>query len=289
MSNIGVSVQNLKLNLNGQQLLSIHEIKCFPKECLCLVGANGSGKSLLLESLCGIYHNGKSVQYFRKNGDIIKYLSPRRIRIGAMLQRFSLWPRVKMSELIKLVESFSGKQFSKNDFILSIKDRLYKNLSVGEKQFLYFWLITNSASDIWIFDEPTMGMDACNYSLVMKTLRSRNLAAICAFHNFRDVLTVADKCYFICHGTAIPLNVISSEDLSRTALVKIIKTDSEDNTRCSSQCISSKHIEIESENDVELMNREIIPLVEAETDIENISINLIISKNVYVDYRKEDF
>jgi len=263
MSTIGIEALNMSLFLKGYQALNVPNICCNPGETVCLVGANGSGKSLLLECMCGLYKYNGNVNYFSMTKMEKKFLNKHTVRIGAMLQRFNLWVYARVWEIIDIMEAINKREIEKDEFIQSIMKRKYGHLSVGEKQYLFFSIVINSQADIYMFDEPTMGLDSFLYENVLNKIRKNSKSKLIAMHNFADVLRCGNKCYFICKGVPIVLNVIQLNDLSQKAIIELVSTDDgkNDTREIMEKVVLSKSIELEDSRSVELMTREFIPFL----------------------------
>lgn len=258
---IGFEFTNMTLSLNHLRILSVPSLLCNPGETICLVGANGSGKSLVLECLCGLYEYKGKIDYFRVIKKTKTHLSLDTVRIGTMLQRVGFWPLARVHEIIDIMETINGREIEKDDFLQKIMKRKFKDLSVGERQYLLFTITINSKADIYVFDEPTMGLDAFLYEKVLNKIKNNNKSALITLHNFADVLSCADRCYFVCGGILIPLNIILKNGLNRNAVIELVRNNGHDVDAAKRDIILTKSFEVEDSRSVELMNREFIPLI----------------------------
>lgn len=260
MNNAGIESRNLTLNLNGCNSLIIPHFLCLPSETVCIVGANGSGKSLLLECLCGLYRYRGIIEYFQTPNNLKREkLSLSNLKISAMLQRFNLWESARVSEIISVIEAIANSSFEKDDFLADITNRKFRNLSVGEKQYLLFTLFFSFPSNIYIFDEPAMGLDATLYKKVLAKVKNNKKTQIVVLHNFADVLACADKCYFMCKGYSINLTILKTDTISSDATVELFRTNG--SMTNNKDLLFSKDIKIEDSRSAELLNGEIMPFV----------------------------
>lgn len=275
---IGISVQNLDLRINGNRMLWIRKLECRVGETLCVVGANGAGKSLFLEALCGNFDIGRSVVFFEeKDGERLP-ISINQVRIGAVLQRMSFWPLARISELIHLVEKISGREIQHTDFLQRISNTTYKNLSTGEKQYFHFCLFANSETDLLFLDEPRMGLDACIDEIVLNWLSNSSQTKVMTLHNFADVLTFSDCCLFICNGIGIPMKINTIDSIQRQAIIKLRRGNDND-------ILLSKQIELDTPMSVARINSRLIPLFkEFDGDFDNLILEINISRGLYEEY-----
>jgi ABC-type multidrug transport system ATPase subunit len=282
---VGLEVRNLGLKLRGESLLSITHFDCLPGELVCVLGPNGCGKSLFLESLCGNYvFTGDAQFYNEPAGHLGKTHVPMdRVRIAALVQRMNLWPRARVGELLTLAERIEGRTRPWPEALCRIKNRAYKNLSTGERQLLYFAFIQDLQVDVLILDEPTMGLDAENDEFVIDTIVNTKASRIVAIHSFRDVLRLADRCYFMCRGDVIPLSISLTDKLERMAVLEaIVPHDVPTNKN---QYGFSYQIEVTSEDHVNRVARQLIMLgKELGNHRSNVRLELKVPRGVYEEY-----
>jgi ABC-type multidrug transport system ATPase subunit len=287
MAGCSVHVTDLSLRLCNQQLLSIREIECPAGQCTCIVGANGAGKSVFLETLCGHYPYDGVIR-FQATGEDERPLCgvDWQPRIGALLQRMNLWPRARVWEILKIVEAKRLKEIQRDAVLRHMEPLIYRNLSSGERQYLFFSLYRDAAVDVLVLDEPLMGLDAVNDEIVLRELSRTDRTSILSFHDFRHVLALADRCYFLCRGSIFPLHLVPLSTLNRQISVEAYATAGSPGAD-GEVCLLSQRFEVERDSHVELLNRDLIPLIDGLSKTQrNYYLKLGIPKELYEDYRK---
>ncbi len=192
-------------------------------EILGFAGLMGAGRTEVARALYGadprqsgdIYLNGKKVKIKTpeqavKNG--ICYLSEDRKRYGLMLDK-----SVTENTVIASVDDFitaglisdSKMKSSSAEYNEKLRtktpsmDQLLKNLSGGNQQKVIIarWLMKNS--DIFIFDEPTRGIDVGAKSEIyhlMEDLAAQGKSIIMISSELAEVLRMSDRVLVMCEG-----------------------------------------------------------------------------------------
>lgn len=208
--NAGKEVKNVSFTLRKGEILGF-------------AGLMGAGRTEVARALYGadpkqtgeIYLNGKKVKIRTpeqavKNG--ICYLSEDRKRFGLMLDK-----SVTENTVIASVDDFiaagiinDGKMKTSsaeyNDKLRTktpSMDQLLKNLSGGNQQKVIIarWLMKNS--DIFIFDEPTRGIDVGAKSEIyhlMEELVEQGKSIIMISSELPEVLRMSDRVLVMCEG-----------------------------------------------------------------------------------------
>ena len=163
-------LENINFSLNENSVISI-------------LGANGSGKSTFLKSLMGIkkysgdiYHDGKNLNDFnsKQRAQTFSYV-PQHINIPF---EFSVLDIVLMG---RFHESSFGLSYTKNDYLkakdalhkvgaLKFENRIFKDLSGGEKQLVFLARALAANSKIIVLDEPTTGLDLGNQMKILELM-----------------------------------------------------------------------------------------------------------------------
>lgn len=216
-------------------------------EVLCILGANGVGKSTLFKSILGLLPMQKGELCVQ--GESIRN-----------------WSRAKVAQSIGYVPQTSNPPFSYTvmDVVLmgrtaylkpyqspgeedeeiagSVIDRLginklmsrrYLELSGGEKQLVLIARALAQLPQILIMDEPTTGLDFGNQQLVLEQvhlLAKQGLAVVMSSHFPDHAFLYADKALLLkdgmVHALGSPQNVITETNLYELYAVqaKIIDT-----------------------------------------------------------------
>lgn len=203
-------------------------------EVLCILGANGVGKTTLFKSILGLIpmHEGE-------------------VRIKG--ESIASWPRAKVAQAIGYVPQISNPPFSYTvmDVVLMgrtaylkpyqspgdedekiaasaierleieyLTDRRYLELSGGEQQLVLIARALTQLPEILIMDEPTTGLDFGNQQLVLEQihiLAKEGLAVIMSSHFPDHAFLYADKALMLkegsVHAFGKPNEVITEKSL----------------------------------------------------------------------------
>jgi ABC-type lipoprotein export system ATPase subunit len=151
-------------------------------DCIAIVGASGSGKSSLVNLLCGIDYpstgtvlwNGRPV---RRQAEWARL---RRNSIGVVFQEFNLIPTLTALENVELAlfgRGMSGKRRLARASILldrvGLEPRMHSRvttLSGGERQRVAIARAMANEPTLLLADEPTGSLDSVNAALVAELL-----------------------------------------------------------------------------------------------------------------------
>ena len=194
---------------------------------ISIVGSNGSGKTSLLNILCGsisldsgdVLIDGKSI---RKQKDFQRYAS-----IGRVYQNPALGtcPNLTMLENLSLADN-KGKKFGlgfgvnkkRVDFYreqlsglgLGLEDKLnvkMGSLSGGQRQAVALLMATMTPLKFLILDEHTAALDPKTAETIMvltgKVVKEKNLTALMVTHNLRYALEYGDRLLMLARGKIV--------------------------------------------------------------------------------------
>lgn len=218
---VGISVPNL-----------VHDIDLFVRrgEVLGFSGLVGSGRTETAKAIFGelkksggtIYKSGKELVIRNPNDAIsagIGLLTENRKEEGLFLSKAVSWNVVSASVEKLKKHGFLNKKIERdlvNEYVQKLRiklpgiDRAVKYLSGGNQQKVVFakWLC--AGSDVYIFDEPTRGIDVGAKTEVYKlinTLAEQGNAIIVISSELPEVLGVCDRIAVFHEGTiAVTLN-----------------------------------------------------------------------------------
>ena len=171
-------------------------------EYACLIGQTGTGKTTILEAICGL-KNVRSGR-FELDGKDITFLKPAERKIGFVPQDGALFETMTVSENIafalKIRKWSKADRAKRADELLSIGhllDRKPTNLSGGEKQRVALGRALSFYPAIVCLDEPMSALDDQTkrslYSLIEDIKKEVTFTALHITHNIEEVEHLADK------------------------------------------------------------------------------------------------
>lgn len=196
-------------------------------EFVSIVGSNGSGKTSLLNIICGsidVDHGSIILD----NKDITKEPEYKRMyRIGRVYQNPAMGtcPSMNIIENLALAENknkaFDLKRLINKNRIdyyrtelkklgLGLEDKIYVpvgSLSGGQRQAISLLMTTLSKIDFLILDEHTAALDPKTADIIMeltdKLVKENNLTSIMVTHNLRYAVEYGNRLIMMHQGEAI--------------------------------------------------------------------------------------
>ncbi|MGW8391653.1 ATP-binding cassette domain-containing protein [Pseudoduganella sp. HUAS MS19] len=128
-------------------------------ERVAVVGPNGSGKTILLETLLGLRTPGSGkVQLAIGDPRDAKV----RQQLGGLLQSADLPGQMRVSEIMALHETVYARTEPAVTRALGMEElrsKLWQQLSRGQKQRVMLWLALSHVPQLALLDEPSLGLD----------------------------------------------------------------------------------------------------------------------------------
>ena len=211
-----IEVKNLTKGFNDTMVLNNINFKLFEGESLAIIGASGSGKSVLLKNIIGLLTPDKgSIKINGLEMVNLKRSAKEKILLdlgitfqhGALFDSLQNWENIvfKIRNKEKLSDN-DGKKLA-----LSIIERLDLNseiltlypseISGGMQKRVAIARAICGDPKVLLFDEPTSGLDPVTGSLIDKLIKTAvktvGGSAITITHDMASVCQIADKVILI--------------------------------------------------------------------------------------------
>jgi ABC-type lipoprotein export system ATPase subunit len=179
-----IALRGVSRNHDGGAISALKnvDLEIVSGDCVAIVGASGSGKSSLVNLLCGIdYPSAGSVLW---NGQPVRsqaeWARLRRTSIGIVFQEFNLIPTLTAIENVELAlfgrSLSSARRLARASILLDrvgLEHRMHNRvttLSGGERQRVAIARALANEPRLLLADEPTGSLDSVNAALVAELL-----------------------------------------------------------------------------------------------------------------------
>lgn len=204
-------------------------------ECICILGANGAGKSSTLNALMGIVPASSGTITFAGE-DITRRPIEARVRGGLALspEGRRIFARLTVEENLRLAAAgLSGDAYREGlENGLRLFPALQKKLktgasflSGGQQQQLAIARALMRRPKLLMLDEPSLGLDPILTSTVFETIgqlhRDEQLAIVLVEQNAERALPLADRAYVLTTGSVVmegPVDVLPLAEIEEAYL-----------------------------------------------------------------------
>ena len=213
---IVIKVENLTKSFHGNNILRDINFDLYEGESLAIIGASGSGKSVLLKNIIGLLkpdsgsikiNDIETINLSRSKRENLILDLGITFQHGALFDSLKIWENVifKIQRLKKLSDK-DGKKLAldiiKNLGLGSeVLDLYPSEISGGMQKRVAIARAICSKPKILLFDEPTSGLDPLTGSviddLILDSVRSLGASAITITHDMASVSKIADKVILI--------------------------------------------------------------------------------------------
>jgi ABC-2 type transport system ATP-binding protein len=182
-------------------------------EIFGFLGPNGAGKTTTIEIVEG-YKVAGSGRATVLGLDPRRDHYPLRERIGIMLQETSLYPDLKVGELLRLFASYYRNPVNPDALLEMIgleekRGALIRELSGGQKQRVVFVLALINDPELLFLDEPTAGLDPQSRRAIWEWIalaRGKGKTVFLTTHYIDEAEWLCDRVAIIDHGKIIALD-----------------------------------------------------------------------------------
>ncbi len=229
-----LSVENLRVSYGAIKALYGITFQVGEGEIVCIIGANGAGKSTTLRAISRMIpvERGSRMRYMEK--DLLKYPADRvvsELGISHVPEGRRLFGNLTVMENLKFatfarrdakgIEQDLGRVFALFPRLAERKTQKAETLSGGEQQMLAVGRALMSGRKMMLLDEPSMGLAPVLMMTMFKALKEINMegtAILLVEQNARMALQFAQRGYVLENGTLVLQG--RSEDLLTNPDVK---------------------------------------------------------------------
>ena len=200
-----VEISHISKTLRGAKVLDDVSLTLEGGNIYGLVGENGSGKTMLMRTVCGLVRPDRGSVTF--DGQDRKTAKP---VLGVMIENTALYPDLTGMENLGLFASIlriadkNAQAEAMERVGLDPKDRwTYRKYSLGMKQRLLLAQAIMEKPQVLLLDEPTNAIDAEGVALTHEIMRQeadRGAVVLLASHISADIHDLCCKVYRMDRG-----------------------------------------------------------------------------------------
>ncbi len=216
-----IKVQNLYKEFDGRNVLNNINIEFKPGECSLIIGASGSGKTVLLKNLVGLYEPEKGDIWYDNNNFTRMPLSQKKIfrkEMGMLFQQSALFDFATVEENIifpmnfftdwSLEEKLERANFCLKRVNLENANKLYPSQISGGMQKRVGIARAIALNPKYLFcDEPNSGLDPTTSividHLIKEITQEYNITTVINTHDMNSVMEIGEHIGFIHKGELI--------------------------------------------------------------------------------------
>ena len=203
-----IEVKNLNKSFKENQILENVNITFSEGKIYGLAGRNGSGKSVFLKIITGLYIKDSGTILY--NSKEINFYKEFPCGVGALIEKPNFFNNLSGYENLKLLANIQNK-ISNNEILKSLeivnltdeKDKKYSKYSLGMKQKLGIAQAIMENPEVIILDEPFNGIEEFSVNKIkeyLKSLKKQGKTIILSSHIKEDLIELCDEIYLFDTG-----------------------------------------------------------------------------------------
>ena len=218
-----VEFENVSISFEGKTVLHNISLQLEHGETKIILGAAGSGKSVLLKLTLGLLEPDSgsiSVLGQQINGRMEQELFAVRQRIGMVFQEGALFDSLTVSENVSYALEQAGETTPEETDrrvrealrfveLEQTMDQFPSELSGGMRRRVAIARAVVSQPEIMLYDSPTAGLDPITaYRIIELVIKQRDASAVSSFlvtHRLQDGYAVANMRFDPEHGALLPV------------------------------------------------------------------------------------
>ncbi len=229
-----LSVENLRVSYGAIKALYGISFQVAEGEIVCIIGANGAGKSTTLRAISRMIPSERGSKMMYMDKDLLKYPADKvvsELGISHVPEGRRLFGNLTVMENLKFatfarkdgkaIEQDLGRVFALFPRLAERKTQKAETLSGGEQQMLAVGRALMSGRKMMLLDEPSMGLAPVLMMSMFRALKEINMegtAILLVEQNARMALQFAQRGYVLENGNLVLQG--RSEDLLTNPEVK---------------------------------------------------------------------
>ncbi len=215
---MGIEINNLQKSFGEKEVLKGIDFRFEPQKVNMIIGASGSGKSVMLKCIVGLMNPDQGEVIFGgKNFREADYREVREIRknIGMLFQGSALFDSMTVEENVafpvkmftnqKQNETLERVNFCLERVNLPNVNKLYPSeLSGGMKKRVGIARAIAMNPKYLFVDEPNSGLDPLTASVIDKLIQEitleYNMTTVVVSHDMNSVMNIGDRIMFLYNG-----------------------------------------------------------------------------------------
>jgi len=202
-----IDIKNINKSFKGNLVLNNVNMHFETSNIYGFSGRNGSGKSVLLKVLTGLYEADSGI--ISINDKIINFQKEFVENLGSLIEGPKFFSNLTGFENLKFLANIKGKIEEKDILkaleivnLIDEKDKKYSKYSLGMKQKLGIAAAIMENPDIIILDEPFNGIEDISVSKIKNYLKEikENKIIILSTHIKEDLEELSDYIYYFDAG-----------------------------------------------------------------------------------------
>jgi len=234
-----ISLQNVHKAFGAQKIIQGVDLDVKKGETLVIIGGNGTGKSVTMKLMIGLYAPDKGKVIFDgKEWHERSFLErdKARQRFGYVFQGGALFDSLNIKENVAFpVREHTKKSEDEvsevvrrclaNVGLEDIDEKFLSQISGGMQKRVSLARALSMSPEVLLYDEPTTGLDPINSQkineLIVQTKNSHAVTSIVVTHDMQSALFVADQIVMLFKGQLIFRG--TPEELLRTEVPEVKK------------------------------------------------------------------